>query len=63
MQARIGPDTFDRVKEFIAECRDKLPEVEVTCVDYEGVDIKGCERVATQELKVKFRPRRFNVVG
>jgi len=59
----FGPDTFDRVKDFIAECREKLPEVEVTCVDYEGVDIKGCEKVATEELKVKFRPRRFNVVG
>lgn len=59
----FGPDTFDRVKGFIAGCREKLPEVEVTCVDYKGVDIKECERVATEELKVKFRPRRFNVVG
>ena len=41
----------------------ELPEVEVTCVDHEGVDMKECERVATEELKVKFRPRRLNVVG
>lgn len=59
----FGPDTFEKVKKFIIECREKLPEVEVTCVDYEGVDIKECERVASEELKVKFRPRRFNVVG
>ena len=59
----FGPDTFEKVKEFIVECREKLPEVEVTCVDYEGVDIKECERVAADELKVKFRLRRFNVVG
>jgi TatD DNase family protein len=59
----FGPDTFEKVKEFIVECREKLHEVEVTCVDYKGVDIKECERVAIEELEVKFRPRRFNVVG
>lgn len=59
----FGPDTFDEVKKFIVECRQKLPEVEVTCVDYEGVDLKECEWVAVEELKVKFRPRRHNVVG
>ena len=59
----FGPGTFGEVKKFIAECREKLPEVEVTCVDCEGVDMKECERVAAGELKVKFRPRRLNVVG
>lgn len=59
----FGPDTFDEVKKFIVECRDKLPEVEVTCVDVEGVNVKECERLVTEELKVKFRPRRYNVVG
>ncbi len=59
----FGPDTFDEVKKFITECRDKLPETEVTCVETEGVDIKECERVATTELKVKFRARKYNVVG
>ena len=59
----FGPETFDAVKRFIIECREKLPEVEVTCVDYGGVDMKECERVATEELKVEFRPRRYNVVG
>jgi TatD DNase family protein len=59
----FGPGTFDEVKKFISECREKLPEVEVTCVDYAGVDMEACERTATQELKVKFRPRRHNVVG
>ncbi|MDD5072829.1 MAG: YchF/TatD family DNA exonuclease [Candidatus Omnitrophica bacterium] len=59
----FGPETFGEVKKFIVECREKLPEVEVTCVDQEGVDMRECERVATEELKVKFRPRRLNVVG
>lgn len=59
----FGPDTFDEVKKFIIECRDKLPEVEVTCVDMEGMDTKECGKVATAELKVKFRARSYNVVG
>jgi len=59
----FGPGTYAEVKKFIAECRDKLPRVEVTCVDYEGVDMKKCEKVAAEELKVSFRPRRHNVVG
>ncbi|MFA6356351.1 MAG: TatD family hydrolase [Candidatus Omnitrophota bacterium] len=59
----FGPGTYDEVKKFIAECREKIPEVEATCVDYKGVDMEACERIVTQELKVKFRPRRHNVVG
>ena len=59
----FGPRTFDEIKKFIIECREKLPEVEVTCVEMEGVDIKECERLVTGELKVKFRTRRYNVVG
>lgn len=60
---KFGPGTFDKIKEFIVECREKLPEVEVTCVDTEGVSIKECEKLAVEELKVKFRPRRYDVVG
>lgn len=60
---KFGPGTFSRIKEFIIECREKLPEVEVTCIDMKGVDIKRCEKLAVEELRVKFRPRRLNVVG
>ncbi len=59
----FGPRAFDEIKKFIIECREKLPEVEATCVETEGVDIRECERLVTGELKVKFRPRRYNVVG
>jgi TatD DNase family protein len=59
----FGMRTFEEIKKFIIECRDRLPEVEVTCLDLEGVDIKECERLTKEELKVQFRPRRYNVVG
>lgn len=60
---KFGSGTFNKIKEFILECREKLPEVEVTCIDMKGVDIKKCEKLVIEELKVKFRPRRLNVVG
>ncbi len=60
---KFGPGTFDKIKQFVVECREALPEVEVTCIDMEGVDIKKCKRLAIEELKVSFRRRRYNVVG
>lgn len=59
----FGLRAFGEIKKFIIECRERLPEVEVTCVDMEGIDIKECERITREELKVQFRPRRYNVVG
>lgn len=59
----FGLRAFGEIKKFIIECRERLPEVEVTCIDMEGIDIKECERLTREELKVQFRPRRYNVVG
>lgn len=59
----FGPATFDGIKKFIIECREKLPDVEVTCVEMDGIDMRECERLAKEELKAQFRPRRYNVVG
>jgi len=59
----FGLRAFGEIKKFIIECRERLPEVEVTCIDMEGIDIKECERIVREELKVQFRPRRYNVVG
>ncbi len=59
----FGLRAFGEIKKFIIECRERLPEVEVTCIDMEGIDIKECERIAREELRVQFRPRRYNVVG
>ncbi|OIO37675.1 MAG: hypothetical protein AUJ75_03775 [Candidatus Omnitrophica bacterium CG1_02_49_10] len=58
----FGPGTFDKVKEFIAECRDKLPKVAVTFVDMPGVDMARC-RLLAGELKVGFRVRKLHEVG
>lgn len=59
----FGIETYDKIKEFIKECRAILPKVTVTAVDMPGIDIRECERIAREELKVGFRKREYNVVG
>lgn len=46
----FGPQTYQAVKEFIQECREKLSEVQVTMVDLASLSIPQCEKVAQQEL-------------
>ena len=59
----FGPDTFDRVKDFISECKNLLPKVEITAVALPGLDLSACEKLAREELKVGFRVREYNEVG
>lgn len=53
----FGPQTYQAVKEFIQECREKLPEVQVTMVDIASLDILQCEKVAEQELRTPLKVR------
>lgn len=53
----FGPQTYQAVKEFIKECREKLPEVQVTMVDLASLDIFQCEKVAGQELHTSLKVR------
>jgi TatD DNase family protein len=55
-------NAYRGVINFIREAKNYIPEVTVTVVDVKGVDIEGCKRIAS-EMGVKFRLRRFNVVG
>lgn len=59
----FGPDTFDRVKEFVLEAKKYIPKIEVTCIDMQGVDIDKCKEMAAGELGVNFRARKYNEVG
>lgn len=54
---------YEAVKEFIKEARKYIPEVTATIVDVAEVDEAECLRIAEKELGVKFRVRRYNVVG
>ncbi len=55
-------NAFKAVIDFIKEAKIYIPEVTVTVVDVEGVDIDRCKRIAS-ELGVNFRLRKFNIVG
>jgi len=59
----FGPDTYNKVKEFIIEAKKYIPSIEATCLDMPGVDIPKCKEIATKELGVDIRVRKFNEVG
>jgi TatD DNase family protein len=55
---------YDRVKEFIEESKKHIPEVQATIVTHqEGVDEDKCEDLSKNVFDVKYRPRRYNIVG
>jgi TatD DNase family protein len=58
----FGPDAYAAVINFIKDCVRNKIEVEVTCLDLPGVDLKRCETIA-KELGGIFRPRSLGVVG
>lgn len=55
-------NAFNAVIDFIKESKRYINEVTVTVVNFEGVDIEKCRKLA-QDLGVKFRVREFNIVG
>lgn len=59
----FGPDTFDKVKQFVVEAKKYIPKIEVTCLDMPEVDLIKCKEIATKELSVNFRVRKYNEVG
>ncbi len=56
------PGAYDALKEFIRDCARHGIEVDVTCLDLPGVDVKRCEDIA-KDLGGQFRLRSLGVVG
>ncbi|HIK57977.1 MAG TPA: radical SAM protein, partial [Nitrospinaceae bacterium] len=55
---------YDKIKEFIAEAKKYIPEVQVTIVTHQkNVDETQCENIINEEFGVKYRARRYNLVG
>lgn len=59
---KFGAGTYKHVLDFIKECIANNIEIEVTCLDLAGVDVKKCERIV-RELGADFRVRSLGVVG
>ncbi len=56
----FGPGTYQKVKEFILECKKQIPKVIVTAVAVPQVDIKAIKQLVEQELGVIFRMRHYD---
>jgi len=55
---------YDKIKEFIAEAKKYIPEVQASIVTHQkNVDETQCETLINQEFGVKYRARRYNIVG
>jgi TatD DNase family protein len=55
-------NAFNEVIRFIKQAKEVIPEVQVTLVEFEGVDTEKCRKLS-DSLGVKIRLRRFNAVG
>jgi TatD DNase family protein len=55
-------NAFQGIMDFIREAKKYIPEVLVTVVKLDGVDIEKCRKI-TEELGVGFRVRELDVVG
>lgn len=56
----FGRETYQKVKEFILECKKLIPRVMVTAVAVPGIDVQKVKVLAGQELKVAFKLRYYD---
>ncbi|MBI4437101.1 MAG: YchF/TatD family DNA exonuclease [Candidatus Omnitrophica bacterium] len=62
VRPHFGVGTYEKVKEFVLECKKTLPKVVVTFVEVPEIDIAACQKVA-DVLGVEARFRKLDVVG
>jgi hypothetical protein len=55
-------NAYSEVLSFIKEAKKFIPEVRVTVVTVEGVDVEKCRKIA-EDLGVGFRVRELDVIG
>ena len=58
----VFTNAFNEILQFTRQAKEAIPEVVITVVAMEGVDIDKC-RVITEELGVPLRIRKLDVVG
>jgi len=55
---------YAKIKEFIVEAKKYIPEVQASIVTHQkNVDEVQCENIINKEFGVKYRARRYNIVG
>jgi TatD DNase family protein len=55
-------NAYGEVLQFIREAKRYVPDVQVTVVDMEGIDVGKCRALA-DELGVSLRMRKLDIVG
>ncbi len=58
----VFKNAFNEIIHFVEEAKKYIPQVQVTAVTLEGVDIEKCRKTA-EDLGVGFRVRKLDVVG
>jgi TatD DNase family protein len=58
----VYSNAYQEVVRFIEQAKEFVPEVQITVVALEGVDITRCREMA-ERMGVKFRLRKFDIVG
>jgi TatD DNase family protein len=61
-KSNFGKNTFEKVIDFVKECRKHHLETVITVLDMPEVDLVKCEKIA-RELGVELRVRHYNAVG
>ncbi len=56
------PNAYPEILSFIREAKKYIPEVHITVVKLDGIDIEKCRKIA-EDLEVGFRIRKLDVVG
>ncbi len=55
---------YEKILEFIDEAKKYIPDVQSTIVTHQpGVDEEKCKEISENDFGVKYRPRRYNIVG
>ena len=54
----FGIETFNAVLQFITSCKKYIPDITVTAVEMEGINIENCREIA-RKLDIKFMVRPF----
>lgn len=61
--SKFGESAYPAVKEFIKEAKKYIPDVTASAVGLPGLDVAACQKIAEEELGVKFRLRPYDEVG
>ncbi|MCK4739502.1 MAG: YchF/TatD family DNA exonuclease [Deltaproteobacteria bacterium] len=58
-----GEEAYPAILYFLREAKKHITKVQATVVGLPGLDTEACKRIATEDIGVAFRVRKYNEVG